>query len=590
MMSKQKMAKFREKLDQTLACNDLVDEESIKKLVVRQFSLSPSNLSENNNEYIIERRSKEVKNFLDLQRSASGDHHNKPGDWKVKEANDEYRVMYREGLQGSPFHTLLVEGYADAPVDVCICAAWETSLYKKWWPQITVPTFRVTEARLLQKIRIGEHLSLTRMKVTWPLSAREVIVHYLEIEYFEGDLVIGLLNSVPDTDKVTNETHGFTNKGIPEAKDIIRMDIIGGTVMKKLSTNKTYFRTMAKMDLKLDFVPARLINFIARQILGGTCRLYQKTVASVAKGDEDFEEALKNPLYVRIREGLYSGEKLKNISENKNGESIPALSELHEIEEEEKAEPDSIEIEEDALEPVQSGLKEVEEQQNEPYSKGKKEDATVPDESGLEGNGKVDTELDQSDLKGNEGVMHHRTTSQDVEQYNGNGGSEKKIRISLQVQEALGMLDNLMGMVQKGEFGEQSSYDVECVNPEHVNSELVNTKVGLTSSISYKQEMDDISKGMEEANSDNDAHNSRSKPTYTSRELENNSTAPASPLGKNVPLAYNENEALKPSQDNEEVGVKVNTTHEGSPNHGREKSGQKKRWRYSCVHFTASLI
>lgn len=34
------------------------------------------------------------------------------------------------------------------------------------------------------------------MKVTWPLSAREVIVHYLEIEYFEGDLVIGLLNSV----------------------------------------------------------------------------------------------------------------------------------------------------------------------------------------------------------------------------------------------------------------------------------------------------------------------------------------------------------------------------------------------------------
>ncbi|KAI3924478.1 hypothetical protein MKW98_032679 [Papaver atlanticum] len=577
MLSKQNILELREKLDKTLACNDLVNEESIKKLVVRQFSLSPSNQSENNNEYVIERRSKEVKNFLDLLRSASGDHHNKPGDWKVKEANDEYRVMYREGLQGSPFHTLLVEGYTDAPVDVCICAAWETSLYRKWWPQITIPTFRVTEARLLQKIRIGEHLSLMRMKVTWPLSAREVIVHYLEIEYFEGDLVIGLLNSVPDTDKVTNETHGFINKGIPEAKDIVRMDIIGGTVMKKLSTNKTYFRTMAKMDLKLDFVPARLINFIARQILGGTCKLYQKTVASVAKGDEDFEEALKDPLYVRIREGLYSGKKLKNISENKNGESILALSELHEIGE-------------DALEPVQSGLKEVEEQQNELYSKGKKEDATVPDESGLEGNEKIDTELDQSDLKGHEGVMHHRTTTQAVEQYNGNGGSEKKIPISLQVQEALGMLDNLMGMVQKGEFGEQCSYDVECVNPEHVNSESLNTKVGLTSSINDKQEMNDISKGMEEANSDNDAHNSRSKPTYTSRELENNRTAPASPLGNNVPLAYNGNEALKPSQDNEEVGVKVNATHEGSPNHGKENSGQKKRWRYSCVHFTATLI
>ncbi|KAI3993797.1 hypothetical protein MKX01_002810 [Papaver californicum] len=589
MMSKQNISEFREKLDKTLACNDLVDEDSIKKLVAKQFSLSPSNQSENNNECVTERRSKEVKNFLDLQRSASGDHHNKPGDWKVKEDNDEYRVMYRKGLQGSPFHTLLVEGYAGAPVDVCLCAAWETALYGKWWPQITIPTFRITEARLLQKIRIGEHLSLTRMKITWPLSAREVIVHYLEIEYFQGDLVIGLLNGVPDTDEVTNETHGFCNKGIPEAKDIVRMDLIGGTVMKKLSTNKTYFRTIAKMDLKLDFVPAWLINFITRQLLGGTCKLYQKTVASVAKGDEDFEEALKNPLYVRIREGLYSGKKLKNISENKKGESTLALSAPHEIEEE-KVEPDSIEIEEDALEPVQSGLKEDEEQQNEPYSEGRKEDATVPDQSGLEGNGEVDTELDQSDLKGNEEVMHHRTTTQAVEQYNGNGGSEKKISISLQVQEALGMLDNLMGMVQKGELREQSSYDVECVSPERVNSESVNAKVGLTSSTNDKQKMDNISKGMEEANSDCDAHNSRSKPTYTSRKLENNRTAPASPLGNNVLLTYNENEALKPPQDNEEVGVKVNATHEGSPNHGREKSGLKKRWRYSCVHFTASLI
>ncbi|MCL7048288.1 hypothetical protein MKW94_024821 [Papaver nudicaule] len=358
---KQSMSDFRERLDKTLACDDLVNEESIKKLVLKQFSLSPAKHSaekshENDNEYVIERRSKQVKNFLDLERSASGDHHNKPGGWKVKEENDEYRVMYREGPKGTPFHTLLVEGYADAPVEVCICAGWETALYKKWWPQITIPTFRITEAKSLQKIRIGEHISLTRMKVTWPLSAREVIVHYMEIEYFEGDLVIGLLNTVSDIDKVTNETHGFSNEGIPEAKDIVRMDLIGGTVMMKLSRNKTYFRTIATLDLKLDFAPAWLINFIARQLMGSTCELYQKTVASVAKGDPDFEEALKGPLYVRIREGLYSGEHLKNISEIIKGESTLAVSALHEIEEQ-KIELESTEIEVGALEPVQSGFK-----------------------------------------------------------------------------------------------------------------------------------------------------------------------------------------------------------------------------------------
>ncbi|KAI3991346.1 hypothetical protein MKX01_034665 [Papaver californicum] len=583
-MKKQSISEFRERMDKTLARYDLVNQESIKKLVVKQLSLSPAEKShDGNNEYVIKRRSKQVINFLDQLSSASGDHHNKPGGWKVKEDNDDYRIMCGGGPKGSPFHTLLAEGYVDAPMDVCLCAAWEAALYEKWWPKVTVPTFRIMETRALQKIRIGEHLSLVRMKVTWPLSAREVIVHYLEIEYLK----------VPDIDKVTKETHGFSNEGVPEAKDIVRMDFVGGTVMKKLSTDKPTFsvrivRTIVKMDLKLDFAPEWLINFITRQLLGGSCKLYQKTVASVTKGDKDFDEALKDPLYVRIREGLYSGKKLKNTSDNKNGKSTLALSELHEIEEE-KVEPDSIEIEEDALEPVQSGLKEDEEQQNEPYSKVKKEDATVPDQSGLDGEGKVDTELDQSDLKGNEEVMHHHTTTQAVEQYNDNGGSEKKISISLQVQEALGMLDNLMGMVQKGEFREQSSYDVECVNREHGNSEPVNAKVGLTSSTNDKQEMDDISKGMEEANNDCDAHNSRSKPTYTSRELKSNRTAPASPLGNNVPLTYNENEALKPSQDNEKVGVKVNATHEGSPNHGREKSGQKKKWRYSCVHFTASL-
>lgn len=27
--------------------------------------------------------------------------------------------MYREGPEGTPFHTLLVEGYVDGPADVC---------------------------------------------------------------------------------------------------------------------------------------------------------------------------------------------------------------------------------------------------------------------------------------------------------------------------------------------------------------------------------------------------------------------------------------------------------------------------------------
>ena len=34
------------------------------------------------------------------------------------------------------------------------------------------------------------------MKVSWPLSTREVVVHYVLFEYFQDDLIVVLLNSV----------------------------------------------------------------------------------------------------------------------------------------------------------------------------------------------------------------------------------------------------------------------------------------------------------------------------------------------------------------------------------------------------------
>ncbi|RVW89727.1 hypothetical protein CK203_047236 [Vitis vinifera] len=51
-------------------------------------------------------------------------------------------------------------------------------------------------------------------------------------------------------------------------------------------------RTIANMDIKLDFVPPSLINFISRQLVGSGFRLYQKIVSSATEGNEDFHEAL----------------------------------------------------------------------------------------------------------------------------------------------------------------------------------------------------------------------------------------------------------------------------------------------------------
>ncbi|CAI9097556.1 OLC1v1034014C1 [Oldenlandia corymbosa var. corymbosa] len=307
------ISRYRDKLDHTLSSPDLTNAETLRGLVKDQIMRSSVMENEDYFDQILETRTKEVSNFLGMLRSASVDDVAEPqnsrvsrGGWKVKQDTEEFRVMYREGPEGTPLHTLLVEGYVDGPTDVCLCISWEAGLYPKWWPQIMVPTFKIVSSDCLQKVRIGEQICLVRMKLSWPLSTREALVHYFEFEYIQDGLVIVLLNSISDLESINKSTHGFSRDGIPDPQDVIRIDVVGGFAIQKVSTTRSYFRTIANMDIKLDFVPPSLINFVSRQLVGSGFKLYKKEVASVSKGDEDFGKALKDPLYTRIREALYS--------------------------------------------------------------------------------------------------------------------------------------------------------------------------------------------------------------------------------------------------------------------------------------------
>lgn len=304
---------YRDRLDKTLSSHDLADVETLGTLVKEQILRSSKVENEDYIDNIADRRTKEISHLLGMLRSASVDDvqrskHSEASHrgWKVKQDTEEFRVMYREGPEGTPFHTLLVEGYVDGPLDVCLCISWEAGLYPKWWPQISIPNFKVISSQCLQKFRIAEQICLVRMKISWPLSTREALIHYFEFEYLRDDLVVVLLNSISDLESIDRRTHGFTRDGIPDAQDVVRIDVVGGFALQKVSANRSYFRTIANMDVKLDFVPPALINFISRQIIGSGFRLYKKEVASVTKGDEDFAKALKDPLYAHIRQSLYS--------------------------------------------------------------------------------------------------------------------------------------------------------------------------------------------------------------------------------------------------------------------------------------------
>ncbi|KAH8504846.1 hypothetical protein H0E87_012187 [Populus deltoides] len=327
-----KISQYRERLDQTLASPELTNLDALKTLIRNQLVHSSLDETEGCSDNLIETRTKHVSSFLDMLRSASVSENEvsrtsetSHGGWKIKEDHEEFRVMYRPGPEGTPFHSLLVEGYVDGTVDTCLCVSWEAILYRKWWPQYSFPPFKITICECLQKIRISEQISLVRVKVTWPMTAREAVVHYVLFEHLQDGLVVVIISTISDLEGIDKNTHGFSKDGIPEAKDVVRIDMMGGFAIQKVTPGRSYFRTIANMDLKLDFVPPSLMNFITRQLVGNGFTLYQKAVASVSNHDEDYRKALEAPMYARIREALYSTENANEAMEWKEPKADACL-------------------------------------------------------------------------------------------------------------------------------------------------------------------------------------------------------------------------------------------------------------------------
>ncbi|KAL2635877.1 hypothetical protein R1flu_007356 [Riccia fluitans] len=229
-------------------------------------------------------------------------------EWKLKDQNERHRVMYREGPVGTPFHTLCLDGVMDGQMADALCVGWEVPHYSTWFPQFTVPTFKITEAKWLRKVRVGEALSILRLKVPWPVTPREIVMSAFELEYFEEDIIIVLLESAPETDEINEKLHGFSADDIPAHSQHVRMNVYGGFVMQKMNADQFFFRTLADLDMKLDFVPPWIINFVSRTLAGQGLKVYQKMITAVQNGTGSgkvFQPLLKSePLYERVRAGL----------------------------------------------------------------------------------------------------------------------------------------------------------------------------------------------------------------------------------------------------------------------------------------------
>ncbi|XP_010247960.1 PREDICTED: uncharacterized protein LOC104590892 [Nelumbo nucifera] len=588
MDQKRKISTYREEMDHTLSSPNLANGEYIKNVIRNQLLNSSYSENHENIEYVIDERTTEVSNFLGMVKSAS---ETPDADWKIKEDGEQFRVMYREGPQGTPFHTLLAEGYVDAPLDICLCVGMESELYGRWWPQYAIPTFKILKAGCLQKVRIGEQVSLVRMKVSWPLSDREAIVHFFELEFFEDDLIIVLINSVSDLESINRSTHGFTNECISEANNMVRIDLVGGFALKKLTSEMSYYRTVITMDLKLDFVPPSFINFVSRQLIGSACKLYRKVVSS-AKIDEKFSKALEDPLYVRVREGLYSNIKLQKalvVEAMKNDESPRLLPEEHTA----CSPQDNT--------PVLNQMS----PNNDHTVETPEDDKIVIDQMPVSEIVEEEIEQYRQVEDSNEGKLFS-STNLIPEQFCLN--KKNKGFISPEVKQALGILDQAISMVRSGGFSDRScsssgSLSQEFLDlDEDVQADVTSLQDGFNSIDAASIETpiaDSMNRSSQEATVNSDSQNFRhAGPESPAWEINRNRVAPVSPeqslsiLTKNqqVALSSSHNGKTEPqlqdymNKDSKEVGAKVNNTHENSFNGVVEKTKHQKQ-QVCCFPF-----
>ncbi|KAL0426623.1 UNVERIFIED_CONTAM: hypothetical protein Slati_2837100 [Sesamum latifolium] len=579
---------YRRKLDKTLASPDLTNHEILRTLVKNQILQSSDCCPEGCTENVVERRSKEVSDFLSMLRSASvNDVEKSHRAWKVKQDTEELRVMYREGPEGSPFHTLLAEGYVDGPVDVCMCISWESSLYQRWWPQILVPTFKVVSSRCLQRVRTGEQISLVRMKVTWPLSSREALIHYFAFEYFQDNLIVVLLNSISDTETIDTSTHGFTRDGIPDAEEVVRIDVVGGFALQKVTANRSYFRTIASMDIKLDFVPPTVINFISRQLIGSGFKLYKKEVASVSKGDEKFCEALKEPLYARIREALYSGDTSLNVESLERSTSIM-------VEESGEALGDD-----DAKENSRCDDSVVGSEAEEVMVGDKNKPSEIEEVEEIHATGSKSLQNEEESVISTEGEETLTTIKGIGENYVG-PKTRKKVRVRPEVEQALKTLDKVISMFRENKFGPQTGrpginrMNLTSLEKEAVEgADQVSGKKGNTAE-SSKIDLQDLDT-LERRTASSDSHSSRHKGS-NSYTRDQSKIAPASPDEDQSKPSNSNHIALHASMNQptdstvfDKVLENYTLSADANTNTGtRVPKTKNKKSRFCCMHFVSS--
>ncbi|CAI5514686.1 unnamed protein product [Closterium sp. Naga37s-1] len=204
---------------------------------------------------------------------------------QLKEEGKEHRVLYRKGPEGTPLHEICLEGIINGPLDTLLAVVWEVPFFKDWWPQFSVPPFKVLESKFAHRIAPGLELSYLQFRSPWPFATRELLFFaFMVHDTATGLFVASVLSPPDDISHMDPETAALHPSAIPAvAPGCVRMTVGGGFAGQDLGGGRCYFRGACTLDMKFDLMPPWLINFVARQLAGSGYHLLCHEVDTIVK-------------------------------------------------------------------------------------------------------------------------------------------------------------------------------------------------------------------------------------------------------------------------------------------------------------------
>lgn len=313
---------YRRLVDETLQFGSLSDVRLLKEYIRNYLEGDDGGVQHLDVDAAIERRTAEMWEFLEDLRCLSVEKtshlkfsHQDSTDttpsndreWKLKDDTGTYRVLYRRGAEGTPFHVICLEGVIEGPAVMALCIAWEAPKFKEWWPSFSVPPFKIMDAKWLKRVRPGHDVATFKFKVPWPFSTRDAAISAFALNVPERGTIIAVMNSVPARpDDIHEAEEGYgANDVPPPSSNVVRMDVKGGYVLQQIDKNRCYFRTISSIDMKVDVVPPSVINFLSRQLAGNGFILFQEAVNEAVQNKKGIGSIFQKlvatePLYRRV--------------------------------------------------------------------------------------------------------------------------------------------------------------------------------------------------------------------------------------------------------------------------------------------------